>query len=259
MVKPAHASGMVANTAPMWCANEYDPASCIYPTKEDACRVAIGNRTDYYFGAVWYYPGGEMVGYACMGYATIQPENAYYAQRFGWLMTKASCPLNSTPTGSTCTCTDPYVPDTAGTSCVSVNSCPANMSGSPCACNPGTVPNSSGEGCVVEHFTLSDPQNQPKLPDVEPSSSRAVTARVVSVQTGLPKQGAMVRFHLDVDLTSGGHDHGETLGEDPEAQSVAATAFLNLVVIWTPMIAPPDLMVILTSLSRRRRFRVHIP
>ncbi len=131
------------------------------------------------------------------------------------ISTNLACPANSQPNGTTCTCNDNFMPDATETSCVPINSCPANMSGSPCTCNPGTVPSSSGEGCVAEQFTLSDPQNQPKLPDVEPGSSRAVTARVVSDQTGLPKQGAMVRFHLDVDLTSGGHAHGETLGRRP--------------------------------------------
>lgn len=174
MVKPAHASGMVANTAPMWCANEYDPASCIYPTKEDACRVAIGNRTDYYFGAVWYCPGGEMVGYACMGYATSQPENAYYAQRFGWLMTKASCPLNSTPIGSTCTCTDPYVPDTTKTSCVQVN-------------------------LII---TLSGKNT------MEPSTVLPFNV-VVTDQDGVVQQGNKVTLKVEVQSGSGGHIHTE--------------------------------------------------
>lgn len=87
------------------------------------------------------------------------------------------------------------------------------MSGSPCACIPGGyVPNPNGAGCVEEQYTLSEPQDQTQLPDVEPGSSREVNARVTSVQTGQPKQGAVVRFHLDVDLTSGGHDHGEAHG-----------------------------------------------
>ncbi|OGT07083.1 MAG: hypothetical protein A2143_12205 [Gallionellales bacterium RBG_16_57_15] len=87
------------------------------------------------------------------------------------------------------------------------------MSGSACACVPGGyVPNPNGAGCVEEQYTLSEPQDQTRLPDVEPGSSREVAARVTSVQTGQPKQGAVVRFRLDVDLTSGGHDHGETYG-----------------------------------------------
>ena len=156
-------------------------------------------------------PGGWFVGYSCYSHPAAYPNDHYWAQSLGWLVTKASCPLNSQPTGSTtCTCNNNYVPDSTATSCVPANNCPANMSGSPCACNAGFVLNPYGAGCVVEQFTLSDPQNQTQLPDVEPGSSRAVAARVVSVQTGLPKQGAMVKVHLDVDLTSGGHDHGET-------------------------------------------------
>jgi hypothetical protein len=38
---------------------------------------------------------------------------------------------------------------------------------------------------------------------------------VVSDQTGLPKQGAVVKIHLEVDLTSGGHDHGEKFARRP--------------------------------------------
>jgi hypothetical protein len=150
-----------------------------------------------------------------------------------------SCPDHSQPVGTTCTCTDPYKPDPTGTSCVVTSACPANMSGTPCTCNAGYVPfpyggcmqappacpanmsgtpctcnagyvpNQYGVGCDVERYRLSEPQDQTQLPDVEPGSFSAITARVVSVQTGLPKQGAVVRIHLDVDITSGGHDHGE--------------------------------------------------
>ena len=210
MVKPVHASGTVASTAPMWCANEYDPASCIYPTKEDACRAAIGNRSDYYYGFVYYFPGGEMVGYACYGYATSQPGNGYWAQRFGWLTTKASCPLNSQPTGTTtCTCTDPYMPDPTATSCVPANNCPANMSGSPCACNAGFVLNPYGAGCIQEQYTISVLQDP--NPDVEPGLSRDVVVRVISAQTNNPKSGARVSLKADVEITSGGHAHGESV------------------------------------------------
>lgn len=123
------------------------------------------------------------------------------------------CPIHSSGAGGTCTCNDSYVPDSTGTSCVPANNCPANMSGTPCACIPGGyVPNPDGAGCVEEQYTISEPQDQTRLPDVEPGSPREVTARVTSVQTGQPKQGAVVRFRLDVDLTSGGHDHGEAQG-----------------------------------------------
>jgi hypothetical protein len=94
--------------------------------------------------------------------------------------------------------------------------CPANMSGSPCACESGFVPDPSGAaGCVQEQYTLSEPKDQTKLPDVEPGSTAEITVRVTSVQTSQPKQGAVVRFYIDADITSGGHDHGEENGRRP--------------------------------------------
>ena len=96
------------------------------------------------------------------------------------------------------------------------------MSGSPCACIPGGyVPNPDGAGCVEEQYFISEPpQGQTQLPDVEPGTPRDVTVRVTSYQTGQPKEGAVVRFHLDVDLTSGGHDHGETYGRRPRGTMI---------------------------------------
>ena len=160
MVKSAHASGTVT-TAPLWCSHEYNPASCIYSTKEEACYAAAADNPMYQYNPFVQYSGGWFVGYSCYGHPAAYPNDHYWAQSLGWLVTKASCPLNSQPTGSTtCTCNNNYVPDSTATSCVSANNCPANMSGSPCACNAGFVLNPYGPGCVVEQFTLSDPQNQ---------------------------------------------------------------------------------------------------
>lgn len=83
------------------------------------------------------------------------------------------------------------------------------MSGSPCACTAGLIPDPGGYGCIIESYKI-DPASLPEqLADVEPGSSSTATVRVISVQTGLPRQGATVKIHLDVDSTSGGHDHGE--------------------------------------------------
>lgn len=90
--------------------------------------------------------------------------------------------------------------------------CPANMSGPPCVCKPGYVPNPAGAGCFQEQYIISEPQDQAQLPDMEPGSSRGSSVKVVSALTGLPKQGAVVKIHLGVDISSGGHDHGETYG-----------------------------------------------
>ena len=96
--------------------------------------------------------------------------------------------------------------------------CPANMSGNPCVCSTDFVPNTAGAGCVQEQYIISEFQDQ--LPDVEPGSPSGVSARVVSAQTGLPKQGAVVKIHLDVDTSSGGHDHGENIGRRPRGSII---------------------------------------
>src|SRR3989338_9079944 len=84
--------------------------------------------------------------------------------------------------------------------------CPANMSGNPCVCSTGFVPNTAGAGCIQEQYIISEPQDQAQLPDIEPGSTRGSSVKVVSALTGLPKQGAVVKIHLDVDISSGGHE-----------------------------------------------------
>ena len=52
---------------------------------------------------------------------TVAESHWDYAAQY-WIPTScnARCPANSQPSGSTCTCNDPYVPDATGTSCVPV-------------------------------------------------------------------------------------------------------------------------------------------
>jgi hypothetical protein len=216
MVNSANAVGTVAPSAPLWCSNPSFTSTCVYQTKEEACIALIGNRTDVYFGYLVYYAGGEAPGWTCWAYNATYPGNLVFAGRFGWIGSMAVCPANSNGT-NTCTCNAGFEPDSTATSCVAENSCPANMSGSPCACIPGGyVPNPNGAGCVEEQYFISEPRDQQtQLPDMEPGSSQGIAVRVTSFQTGLPKEGAVVRFHLDVDLTSGGHVHGETYGLRP--------------------------------------------
>lgn len=109
------------------------------------------------------------------------------------------------------TCNTGYKLDAAGTSCIPDVACPANMSGSPCACNPGGyVPNPNGAGCVLEQYILSALQEP--LPDVEPGSSASPYVEVVNALTRQPKEGAVVNIRVNVDDSSGGHDHGSTGG-----------------------------------------------
>ncbi len=170
------------------------------------CRASVeATGPNYHFLYVNLYKSPNY--YSC--YYSV--DGMRYPYSFNW-NPSVTCPLNSTGT-TTCTCNTNFQPDATATSCVYVAACPANMSGSPCACIlGGYVPNPNGAGCIEEQYTLSEPQDQTQLPDVEPGKPREVTARVTSIQTGQPKQGAVVRFRLDVDLTSGGHDHGEAHG-----------------------------------------------
>lgn len=199
MVKPAHAAGAI-NPLSVWNYREpfvngkhfsvqaYNPVG--------ACIAAVGSSSTWNLTTTYAVCGVEGVS------------------NNGWVAYSSTpAPAYSTCSGLTCTCNTGYMPDPTGTSCIPANNCPANMSGSPCACIPGGyVLNPNGAGCVQEQYSLSEPQDQTQLPDVEPGKPQEVTARVTSVQTGQPKQGAVVRFRLDVDLTSGGHDHGETYG-----------------------------------------------
>ena len=118
------------------------------------------------------------------------------------------CPAYSTGT-TTCTCTDPYVPDSSGTICVAENSCPQNMSGSPCACNAGYELNPSGAGCSLVEYALTlstDP-----LDKVAPSGTAIVIATVEKIVAGQmsPKSDVLVNVKVDVEAGSGGHDHDE--------------------------------------------------
>ena len=122
MIKPAHASGSVNRTSEKsWCAHDqfYNPASCIYPTKEAACNTRLVGYPSYN-SSFLLWDGGDNTGWWCYAYHNDHPNNFYYAMRFGIISDVRACPANSTPaSGTTCTCTDPYVPDPTATSCVS--------------------------------------------------------------------------------------------------------------------------------------------
>ena len=121
-----------------------------------------------------------------------------------------ACPANSTGT-TTCTCNTGYVPDSTGTSCVSANNCPANMSGSPCACNAGFVPNASGS-CDAEVLTITlsgGTSVEPWNSDTDPNHANANLSfkAVVTDQNGQPQAGVDVTVTSVATPNKGGHDH----------------------------------------------------
>jgi len=205
MAKPAQASGTVSS------GSLASAASCInYPISSNATMAAFLACTAAAAGGVSAaLNGGENCCiYAIIGYAPGQCTNGGCI--WGYAITYTTgCPANSKVTGTnTCTCNDPYVPDSTQTSCV-LTACPANMSGVPCVCKTGYVPNPNGAGCIEEQYTLSVLQDP--LPDVEPGASASPYVEVVNAQTQQPKEGAVVNIKVEVDASSGGHDHGESI------------------------------------------------
>jgi len=120
------------------------------------------------------------------------------------------CPANAQPTGPLCTCTDPYIPDSTQTICVTGNNCPVNMSGIPCACNTDYVPNPNGPGCVYQTLTLTiESIYSTKGPFTTLPNGILSLKAVVKDQFGLAKAGKQVTLSMDVQGGSGGHDHNE--------------------------------------------------
>lgn len=119
-------------------------------------------------------------------------------------------------TGGICACRTAYdfYPDATGTSCVL--RCPA-----------GQQPDAAGTACI-EQFTLT--LNVP-AGDLEPTgtaagdanSSKVMSVFVASVQTGRPKDKAVVRVTLNGVGSSGGHD-GTHTGQRPNGTAAGCTA-----------------------------------
>lgn len=236
LANPAQASGTIANPL-RYCAqytghlcNIYTtPQYFLYLTADAACQsVYPGNPIYHDYGGGYCTPSGNVV----------------YTS--GWLNQP-----NAVCSGSLCTCNAGYQPDPSGTSCVAVNSCPPNMSGAPCACNAGYVPYPyysmgcyaapacpahssgtypscicdtgyvpSGNQCVPEPYTLELDVPSGSIEPTNTASgnaktSKLLTARVTGQQSGQPEYGVAVRLTVDVDVTSGGHDHGENVAIRP--------------------------------------------
>ena len=118
-----------------------------------------------------------------------------------------------------------------------VNTCPAHSTGTPatnpttCTCNDPSVsdptayvPDSIRTSCVPseEQYTLSVLQHP--LPDVEPGKSASPYVEVVNALTSLPKEGAVVNIKIEVNATSGGHDHGESVAKRNKGTLSGCTA-----------------------------------
>lgn len=122
-----------------------------------------------------------------------------------YIFTRSSCPINSTGT-TTCTCTDPYVPDAAATSCVPVLACPEHASGTPCACDAGyefdTTRTSCISTCPVSDLPeVTDPEilpfeNNPDLSDtarLTPRMQTALSCLQTAAAAGSPSVGSAYR------------------------------------------------------------------
>lgn len=207
MIRTAHASGTVSGGT--------------FGTVGNCVKIRVANvnfdalvacvKDDVGASVAWINLRGECG--ACDVYVTFPvdsqgncPVNGCFASYHVNYTT--GCPLHASGL-YTCTCDDPYVPDSTATSCVAENSCPANMSGTPCACNAGYEPDPSGTGCALAQYTLSlrtDP-----LDKVAPSGTATVIATVEKSVGGQmsPKSDVLMNIKVDVEAGSGGHDHDD--------------------------------------------------
>jgi hypothetical protein len=189
MAKPAHASGTLA-TPPSLLYSVSVWAYCIpgtivsYPNPSCTMQnVAISCSASSWAGLA------PCVTAAAGGPVAI---NNYYGNYVGGnpfgstnpVTSHIGCPDHAQVTGNTCTCTDPYVPE-----------------------EPDKT------RCVLEQYTLT---LVGMGTEIEPSgtvgggtSTRMGYVSVLGSQTKQPKSGAVVRVTVDVDVSSGGHDHGD--------------------------------------------------
>jgi hypothetical protein len=185
MVNPAHATGNVPvsiSCSSYTLVNSQSPGEVAFevpgfPTAAAAC--AYEN-----FGLGSSFPNGS---YSCASPYT-----------FWWAVCAAvnSCPANSMPTGSTCTCNTGYQPDPTGTSCV-LPACPDHASrttpGAACTCDANYQFDATGTSCIQEQYTIA---LSGLGGEVMPTKTRAAYAEVTS--SGSPKSGAQVTLILTV-------------------------------------------------------------
>jgi hypothetical protein len=149
LVKPAHASGTVASINTYFVAGSGFGGYINAATPAAACGDG----------------GSQVTGPVVTQISSSQWQCTYTYVDNGtnflmWVFyVSPACPVNSTGT-VTCTCTDPYVPDSTATSCVPVPvvtcAAPSVSDGAGgCACNPPNRINSIGEctACPVDPLT----------------------------------------------------------------------------------------------------------
>jgi len=176
------------------CSLQNEPISCTASTWAGLapCVAAVAGGAVYISNYYGNYAGGNPPGYTNVIAAHI------------------GCPDNAQSIGLICTCTDPYVPDSTQTICVTGNNCPVNMSGIPCACNTDYVPDPNGPGCVYQTLTLTiESIYSTKGPFTTLPNGILALKAVVKDQFGLAKAGKQVTLSVDVQSGSGGHDHNE--------------------------------------------------
>jgi len=89
-------------------------------------------------------------------------------------------------------------------SCPATRTCPPVSSG-----EPPYIPDSNGQTCSrpdQETYTLT---LTPDTATIEPNQSATFTATVTKKEGGAPDKDIPVTVEIKVDVTSGGHDHGE--------------------------------------------------
>jgi len=178
MGKSAYASGDVSK---LWCSQESNSSTCLYPTKEAACLAKAAGNPYYNYNPFVVYSGGWFVGYTCYAYSADHPNWGY--QSLGWLVQgSTSCPANST-----------------------------SKSGAFCTCNSGYQPDSTGTSCVEDQYKLAlivppDYIEPPNLPWNTRPTSALLTVKVTD-QNDQPKQDIHIQMSVTVVPNSGGHLH----------------------------------------------------
>lgn len=118
MVQPAQASGTVLLSSD-WTPNSGNYPGTHFSSQSLAC-ASMNDATHTYFSGGGSNPAAGLNGENCRMFY-----NGVYAAISGSIHQIAgSCPANSTGT-TTCTCTNPYIPNAGATACV-MPACPAN-------------------------------------------------------------------------------------------------------------------------------------
>ena len=133
MVKLAHASGVVSSSQNWATSLSGIGAFCLLPSLSAsvACyaQFATQNPNTYYVDGYCHTPISTVLTSATTAIYTFSQTRypdcgSPYSHTKFFQVFSITCPLNSTPTGTACTCNDGYAPDSTATSCVPVSTCP---------------------------------------------------------------------------------------------------------------------------------------